>query len=190
VSYKPSDSERVSLKRFIKLVSEMKESGFIQSIKDENNSISVSEDEKKHPTYNPAEFEAFLLRFRQVAVLKSEPTYLTKIAKIVGKYGDESTKEFLREMRQVFSLLEGNVADFRMGKDGHSKTANVHEMLHALVNGDLFHGDGRYEDVIAITEDSENWFYIFPILNFFIIPVLRACDALVYLIEKENLNDF
>jgi hypothetical protein len=55
-----------------------------------------------------------------------------------------------------------------------------------LVNGIIFHSDQDHKDTVKFLRGSEEWLYLFLIVNEIIYPVMRTCVWLIKWIRLEG----
>lgn len=98
----PSDEQRRQLRAFVRHVESMLQSRFfrnVQSMPTHTLSIEDIPDGSSvftAPPYDREDFEAFLTRFRQVAMSDSEPVYFNRIRNIVSTFAGLEYEENLR----------------------------------------------------------------------------------------------
>jgi hypothetical protein len=191
------EEERAQLKRFVRSVCDMVDSRFIQRGNKQDHSIKVwREDEgwrTTAPQYDWEEFRSFLTMFRQVAVTKDEPIYLPKIRNIISRYGDDSLRIELKQMKDhIQPILDGKASSIRVGKNTPEGEISYtgYDLLDAIINGWVFHGDPEHANAVDMARSSPEWHTIWIMRTEVIIPVLRACTWLLAVLrEKKFLDD-
>jgi hypothetical protein len=193
-----SDIEYRQLKQFVRLVLDMEKSRFIQRAKTQNHeirmeSLSGGGTRITTPDYDWEDFRSFLTIFRQIALSKKESVYLPKIKNIIAKYADTGLREELDKLRiDIFPIIEGKYVGVKFGAelDGREISLTSYELLDAIVNGVVFHGDQEREYESQLIYVSQPWEYLGMLQAEIIAPVFNACIFLLNKIRSENyLND-
>jgi hypothetical protein len=192
-----SDIEHSQLKQFVQLVLDMKKSRFIQRAKTQRHDIyfvDTSDGSTKitAPDYDWEDFRSFLTIFRQIALSKQEPIYLPKIKNIMAKYANSGLRKELDELRSdIFPIIEGKYIGMKLGVelDGKEISLTSYELLDAIVNGIVFHGDQDRECETQLIRISQPWEYLVILQAEIIAPVFNACVYLMNMIRSENYLD-
>ena len=191
---RPTPEERALLRRFIVLVDEMSRSRFIEQYRSQNHTIEMKEEytEAVGPEYDREDFEAFLTRFRQVAISTNEPVYFTKTLKIVAKYASPKLREYLPSRRKLLLrlLVEKNWSGIQLSyptTDGKEVKLTSHQVLDAVVNGWVFHADPGHQPVVELLTTSKPWFYLWPLLVEIVCPTLKALIWLFKVIRIDGI---
>lgn len=175
------------LKRFVRLVDEMRRCRFINAYCTTDQTIGAGEDENgeewhKNPTYHDENFRSFLTLYRQVGWAKNDPesVNLEKILNLVDLYAEPALKAKAAEIRRVtLPLMKGQYSAFKFTKFKDDfepeKTVTSFETLDALMNGYVFHPDKAHAATVEFLDEAESWMYLWPVMHEIIEPMLRGC---------------
>jgi hypothetical protein len=191
------------LKRFVRLVDEMRRCRFISAYCDNDQSIGAGTDEvgiewRQNPTYDEEDFRSFLTLYRQVGYATSdrESVNLGHILDAVDVYADATLKAKTAQVRSVtLPLMEGHYTAFRFtrfeGDFEPVKSVTSFETLKALMNGYIFHPDKKHAETLDFLEGegSESWMYLWPVMHEIIEPTLRGCVFLLQAMREHAILD-
>jgi hypothetical protein len=187
---------RQQLRDFVRLVDDMSRSRFIETYRTQDHTISSDLDDDgtskiTAPDYDWEDFRSFLTVFRQVAISQNESIYFTKILNTVGRYASDELREKIGEMRTpLITRLEGRYRGMMFGKEtseGPEISLTSHDILDALVNGQIFHNDGSHREAVEFLNASERWQYLCPLLGEIVIPALRDFIWLFKAIRSDGI---
>jgi hypothetical protein len=192
-----SDAEYSQLKRFVRLVLDMNKCRFIQRAKTQTHEISMERLPDGNakiiaPDYDWEDFRSFLTVFRQIALSRKDSVYLPKIKNIIAKHADSGIRKELDELRKnIFPIIEGKYAGMKFGAEIEGKEISLtsFELLDAIVNGEVFHGDQEKEQETRLIYISQPWEYLGILQAEIIAPVFNACIFLLNKIRTENYLD-
>ena len=192
-----SEAEYSQLKRFVRLVLDMNKCRFIQRAKVQSHEIRMEclpDGNAKiiAPDYDWEDFRSFLTVFRQIALSKKESVYLPKIKNIIAKHAESSVRKELDELRiNVFPIIEGKYVGMKFGAEIEGKEISLtsFELLNAIVNGEVFHGDQERKQETQLIYISQPWEYLGILQAEIIVPVFNACIFLLTKIRAENYLD-
>lgn len=182
-----SAADRLRLRQFVRLVFELRTSRLITTYCETDQTIAVGPlpADNVHPQYDREDFDAFLTRFRQVAI-NNDGLKLDAILNLVDRHiiakhsADHPLRSITAEIRKVtLPLMRKGAGMFRVAvfdeEQKPLRSLTSHETLLALVNGQVFHSDPEHAPVIELLDGSEPWTYLWPILFEVIEPTLRGC---------------
>lgn len=188
--------ERLRLRNFVRLVGEMLQSRFWVRVLSMDHTITFENAPDGQsctltaPEYDKDDFRSFLTSFRQIALNKSDPVYITSIRNIISRYAHEQHKEGLRNLKKhIGNALEGRFTTMKMGlptESGPVELCGV-ELLDAIVNGEVFHSGPDHEEVLQQLQTVPRGSYLGTVLFDVIEPILDASRYLVRLIRSNNL---
>jgi hypothetical protein len=190
-----STEERRQLRLFVHRVEEMLQSRFYRRVLAMNHSLSMSpspdgEGLFKTPDYDWEDLQSFLTRFRQVAMSESEPVYITKIRKVISRHAGSQYQDDLHTVKKHLSgILKGKVPTATLSVSTESGKVGLTgaRLLDTLVNGEVFHSDGDYEEILQRLQGLPRGSYLWLVLIDVILPVLHTSWYLVQVILWANL---
>src|SRR5262245_42036838 len=112
---------RTLLRAFVRLVFEMDQCRFVRQYRLQDHTVSCGSDHDGEakttaPDYDWDDFRSFMTIFRKVGIAVKEPTYLSKIYKLIGRYASDSLRQRLGADRsQMMALLEGTWTVMEVG---------------------------------------------------------------------------
>ena len=85
-------------------------------------------------------------------------------------------------------IIEGRLSGIRFGREMPEGDVSFssYELLDALVNGLVFHGDTEHAKSIVELRDCEPWQYMWVVLTEIISPVYNSATWLVAVIRMEK----
>lgn len=190
-----TEPHREQLRDFVRLVDEMSRSRFMERYRTQDHTVSCGPREDGQygvtaPDYDWEDFRSFLTVFRQVAISKDESVHFIKVIQTVGRYASDRLRPELRKMRKFLApLLEGRYRGLMVGRDlpTGEQSFSTHEILDAIVNGKVFHGDKRHRKTVEFLNASDRWHYLWPLLFEIIIPTLRSFIWLFKAIRQDGI---
>jgi hypothetical protein len=189
---------RDMFRAFVRLVYEMDQCRFVMKYREQDHTISSrlgndGESTTTAPDYDWDDFRSFMTIFRKVGIATSEPTYLAKIYKLMGRYASDALRERLSTDRpQVMAMLEGSWTGMQVGGtiDGKEVTFTIGDLLDMVTNGVIFHEEPRHQQAIEMFAKEPRWSYLWPVIHFKIMPIENAAVMLFrYLLRDSILSD-
>jgi hypothetical protein len=177
---------RMLFRDFVRLVYEMDQCRFVKQYRQQDHSVSCGldangETKTKVPDYDWDNFRSFMTIFRKVGIAENEPTYLTKIYKLIGLYASDALRQRLATYRsQVMAMLKGTWTGMQVGGtiDGKETTFSIADLLDMVTNGMIFHEDPRHRQAVEMFAKEERWTYLWPAINFKIMPIKNVAVKL------------
>lgn len=192
----PLDPEdREVLSHFVRLVDDMSRSRFIQRCRTQDHTISCNPTDEgpgiTAPEYDGEDFDAFLSRFRQVALNKRDSVYVFKVLGIAGKYASADLRKQLRPCRKhLTALLEQRHEGMRFcgqSPSGQEISLSSQETLDAIVNGLSFHPGAEHRETIRFLDTAARWQYLWPLLTEIIEPALNDFYWLYHALRRDGI---
>jgi hypothetical protein len=184
-----SPSEREQLRQFVRVVDSMSRRRFMERFRQQDHTLRFI-GEVAGPEYDREDFEAFLTDFRKVAMSTSEPIYLTKVLKTVGKYATDELREQLKGFYEdLVPRLEGRKALMTYNYPRGDKTISLtlEQVLSTLVNGEIFHVSPEHAEQASELRTRNELYYLWPTLHFSVMPVVRASIWLYHAIRHDGI---
>jgi hypothetical protein len=194
-SSSPSAEERRQIRYFVRLVEDMLQSRFYHCISEMDHSVSCDfssegRSQLTTPDYDWEDFRSFLTSFRQIALNERDAVYVYTIRNIISRFADPRFRNDLRAVRaHLTAVLSGNRRPVFLGVRTEAGEVQLSGagLLDALVNGELFHSDADYEQILQQLGTLPCGSYLWIVLFDVILPVLHACWHLVKVILNSNL---
>src|SRR5947209_16808392 len=104
---------RTQFRDYVRIVYQMNECRFIRTFQTQDQTTSGQADvggifHSTGPAYDWEDFRSFMTVFRKVGIAKDEPTYFSKVFKLVGQYASDEFRHRLESNRRnVMARLEG-----------------------------------------------------------------------------------
>jgi hypothetical protein len=189
---------RTLFRVFVRLVYEMDQCRFFRQYRQQNQTVSCRADDAGEaqftaPDYDWDDFRSFMTIFRKVGIAVNEPTYLSKIYKLMGRYAGKALRERLATDRsEVMAMLTGTWTGMQVGAtiDGKEVTFSIAELLDMVTNGMIFHEDPSHRKAVELFSKEPRWVYLWPAMHFKIMPIKNAAVMLFrYLLWDGILSD-
>jgi hypothetical protein len=172
---------RQVLQAFVRLVHEMEQCRFVQKFSNQDQTVSGCSGPNgpeitQAPSYDWDDFCSFMTMFRKVGIAKKEPTYLTKVFKLVGLYASDALREWLKANKDaVVRTVEGAVEGWHFNVKTSDEVAKLStwKVLDMVTNGIIFHEEERYRSVVESLNDGPRWPYIWTAMNTSIVHILN-----------------
>ena len=190
--------DRRMLRDFVRLVYEMDQCRFVRQYRQQDHTVScgldaAGEAKTKAPDYDWDDCRSFMTIFRKVWIATGEPTYLSKIYKLMGRYASDALCERLAADRsQVMAMLTGTWTGMQVGGtiDGKEVKFSIAGLLDMVTNGMIFHEDPSHRQAIEMFAKAPPWNYLWPTIHFKIMPIKHAAVMLFkYLWQDGILSD-
>jgi hypothetical protein len=197
----PTPKERDRLRRFIRITDEMSRCRFICRCREQKHGVSCGpgddgEPRLTAPEYDWEDFRSFLTVFRQVAYNKGDKdtVNLEVILGIVEKYASPYLRSKLVPIKEeIIPRLKGQYRGILLARHNESGdpeySLTTHQMLDALMYGDVFHSDARCDERIDFLKTAERGQYLFIILAEIVFPTVRQCIKLFKAIRLDGILD-
>jgi hypothetical protein len=189
---------RDMFRAFVRLAYEMDQCRFVRKYRAQDHTVSSGfgddgEAKTTAPDYDWDDFRSFMTIFRKVGIAVSEPTYLAKIYKLMGRYASDALRERLGTDRaEVMAILEGTWTGMQAGGtiDGKEVTFTIAELLDMVTNGMIFHEDQHYRQAVEMFAKGARWSYLWPVIHFKIMPIKNTAVMLFrYLLRDGILSE-
>jgi hypothetical protein len=189
-----TSAERSQLREFVRLVDLMFRSRFFTRVLNENHNLSgevlpSGEYRVTVPDYDEDDFRSFMTSYRLVGISRQERVFLPKVREVVGRFaGPEDMKDLDAIKQQIEPLLtfRENITE-RTGAPGENVTLNAHDLLDALVNGELFHADARHEQNLERLRSLPRGAYLWIPLLGIMVRVVMACFGLAHAVRRMGI---
>jgi hypothetical protein len=194
--------EHHQLKRFVRLVDEMRRCRFISAYCANDQAMGAGIDEngvewRKNPTYDEEDLRSFLTLYRQVGYAKNDKessVNLEHILDLVDTYADQDLKAKTAQVRSAtLPLMKGEYSAIRFAKVDDDfkpvKSVTSFETLKTLMNGYIFHPDKKHAETLEFLEadGSELWMYFFPVMDEIVVPTLKGCLFLFHALREHGI---
>jgi hypothetical protein len=189
---------RTLFRDFVRLVYEMDQCRFVRQYRQQDQTVSCESDDTGEskttaPDYDWDDFRSFMTIFRKVGIAVNEPTYLSKIYKLMGLYASDALRKRLGTDRsEVMATLEGTWTGMQVGGkiDGKEMMFSTADLLDMVTNGMIFHEDPSHRQAVEMFVKQPRWFYLWPALHFKIRPIKNAAVKLFhYLLQDDILSE-
>jgi hypothetical protein len=180
---------------FVRLVCEMDKCRFVKKYREQDHTISCEEGadgqaKTTAPDYDWEDFRSFLTIFRKVGIANDEPTYLSKIYKLMGLYASDALRQQLAaEQTQVMAVLHGAWTGMQVGGtiDGKEVMFSTADLLAMVTNGMIFHEDLSHREAVGMFAKEPRWTYLWPTIHFKIMPIKRIAVGLFHSLWQDGI---
>jgi hypothetical protein len=178
-----TSEHRTMFRDFVRLVHEMDQCRFTQRLREQDHTVSCAVDEDAiGPEYNWDDFRSFMTIFRKIGISESDPTFLPKIYKLMGRYASDALRERLAaDRQQVMAMVYGSWSGMTVGGqiDGKDVTFPIGDVLDIVTNGMIFHESPDHRKSVEMFSMEPRWFYLWPAIHFKIMPIRNAAIMVV-----------
>jgi hypothetical protein len=180
---------------FVRLVYKMDQSRFVKKYRERDHTISFDESRDGEakttaPDYDWDHFVSFLTIFRKVGIANDEPTYLSKIYKLMGRYASDALRQRLATDRsQVIAVLHGAWTGMQVGGqiDGKEVLFSTAKLLDMVTNGMVFHEDLDHRQAVEMFAKEPQWTYLWPTIHFKIMPIMGIAVRLFQFLRQDGI---
>jgi hypothetical protein len=180
---------------FVRLVYEMDQCRFVRQYRQQDHTVSCRVDDDGEatttaPDYDWDDFRSFMTIFRKVGIAVNEPTYLSKIYNLMGRYASDALRQRLgTDRQQVMAMLTGSWTGMHVGGmiDGKEVMFTTGDLLDMVTNGMIFHEDPDHRKAVELFAREPQWSYLWPTIHFKIMPIKRAAVMLFHYLNRDGI---
>jgi hypothetical protein len=186
---------RAMFRAFVRLVYEMDQCRFVKKYRAQDQTVScgldaAGETKTTAPDYDWEDFRSFMTIFRKVGIAVKEPTYLSKIYNLMGRYASDALRKRLgTDRQQVTAMLTGTWTGMQVGRtiDGKEVIFSNAELLDVVTNGMIFHEDPRHRQAVEMFAKEPRWSYLWPTIHVKIVPIKRVATMLFHYLWQDGI---